>query len=536
MPTVGVGDFGSFGPISAVAILICRKEKKLKRKKTLVIGLAVMPPSENPQKRLFVEEGMLVWLSARASLAAVSRRVRHLPLPSSHVVVPRLSIKRSLAAMASTASPLAQPEQDRVGHGAGKRPRQDGDSPEQRKAAAAGRRRKKKKKKPVDETSAEGVLLADIRALQRRAGTEEGPEDGLALPELGSHIEVDVVELSSTGDGLGLQPGSRQIYVVPFAAAGDTARVKVFRHVDDEGYSLADFVSATKPSALRDDGRIGCRYFGRCGGCQLQMLAYEEQLRFKQGVVAKAFRNFAQLPAALVPPVQATVGSPLQYGYRTKLTPHFDGPPTRLRKQGLPFDALPPVGFMAKGTRSTLDIEDCPIGTPAVRAGMRRERARMTAEFATYRRGATLLLREDTRRYAKADAPAADAVPPDAIRVDCDGHTDVKTAIPTTTPRRPSTSATSSSPTGRRLLPEQQLDPAGLHRVRARARAAAAVGPPQARAQTSSTPTRARASSPWPCPPSCRAAASASTSRTSPSTSPAQTPASTASPSRSAAS
>ena len=78
--------------------------------------------------------------------------------------------------------------------------------------------------------------------------------------------------------------------------------------------------------------------------------------------------------------MQDTIGSPMQYGYRTKLTPHFDGPPgsnsRKRRRDPWPhvFHEVPPIGFMMKGRGKTMDIEDCPIGTDAVREGMKAER------------------------------------------------------------------------------------------------------------------------------------------------------------------
>jgi len=140
------------------------------------------------------------------------------------------------------------------------------------------------------------------------------------------------------------------------------------------------------------------------------MLPYDYQLAHKKTIVEKAYRNFSGLAPELIPEVGDTIGSPLQYGYRTKLTPHFDGPPggRRDRRNGVraAFKEVPPIGFMKKGTRHTIDIEDCPIGTDAVRMGMKSERKRVTEEIDKYQRGATLLLREDTERIPK---PAEDS-------------------------------------------------------------------------------------------------------------------------------
>ncbi|KAK8087454.1 S-adenosyl-L-methionine-dependent methyltransferase [Apiospora phragmitis] len=289
----------------------------------------------------------------------------------------------------------------------------------------------RKRERDMKSGSHEDILALDIKALLESQNATEGDDAGPAaeesLPEQGSHIDVEVVELSSTGDGLAQLKGSKQVYVVPFAVPGDTVKVKAYRHMQ-EGYTIADFISIVKPSPLRDDSRINCKYFTTCSGCQFQMLDYAEQLRLKRRIVEKAYRNFSELPPELVPTIQDTIGSPLQYGYRTKLTPHFDGPSGWSRGKN-PFTSRPPIGYMPKGSRKTIDIEDCPIGTDAVRVGMKKERERMETEFNKYTRGSTILLRESTQRVRK-DAPAPEPpVPSDAVVVESDRHTDYKTCV-----------------------------------------------------------------------------------------------------------
>lgn len=305
------------------------------------------------------------------------------------------------------------------------------------------RKRMQKQKKPLIEGSSEEVLLTDIQALLAKSsisaegdvkessevgnGTE--PQEELPLPERFSQIEVEVVELSSTGDGLARQAGSDRIYTVPFSVPGDTVRVKVYRHFEKEQYSVADFISVVKPSPLRDDSRVQCPYFAQCAGCQFQMLDYSEQLKIKRTIVEKAYRNFSQLPPELVPAIPDTIGSPLQYGYRTKLTPHFDGPPGTTRKKKVAFESVPVIGFTPKGARKVLDIEDCPIGTDAVRAGMKRERKRMETDYPNYTQGATILLRENTVRIPKSGVASAEKVPEDSVKVETETYTDFKTCI-----------------------------------------------------------------------------------------------------------
>ncbi|KAI1659192.1 S-adenosyl-L-methionine-dependent methyltransferase [Daldinia decipiens] len=338
----------------------------------------------------------------------------------------------------------------------GKRPFQN----EKSKLATKKENKKKQKKTKESETdmnmktgSAEEVLAIDVKNLieSLKQDDDRAVEGGNAapepetenLPEQGSEIEVEVVELSSTGEGLALRKGSKHVYVVPFSIPGDTVKAKVYRHLKEEGYSVADYISLVKPSASRDDSRIKCKYFATCSGCQFQMLDYTDQLKHKKNIVEKAFRHFSELPPELIPAIQDTIGSPLQYGYRTKLTPHFDGPPG-WRKGKNPFKSCPPIGFMPKGKRDPLDIEDCPIGTDAIRLGMKKERARMAVEYGKYVRGATILLRESTKRIPKKQSEAEGASSPkgpeakspsppppedSVVRVETDSYTDLKTYV-----------------------------------------------------------------------------------------------------------
>jgi len=272
--------------------------------------------------------------------------------------------------------------------------------------------KKQKTAKPTKDGSHEEVLLADVQALLQKLSVKDHEDQGSSktdkfsgsktLPDLQSELELDVTVLSSTGDALAFHEDSSHVYVVPFALPGDKVRAKVFKHFTQESYSLTDLVKVDSPSPDRNDSLIRCQYFAKCSGCQFQMLPYKKQLEHKRTIVEKAYRNFSDLESSQVPPVGDTVESPLQYGYRTKLTPHFDGPPTgrKDRRNGRKpqWPGAPPVGFMQKNTRKTLDIEDCPIGTDAVRLGIKSERARVAKQINTYQRGATLLVRESSER------------------------------------------------------------------------------------------------------------------------------------------
>jgi 23S rRNA (uracil1939-C5)-methyltransferase/tRNA (uracil-5-)-methyltransferase len=126
-----------------------------------------------------------------------------------------------------------------------------------------------------------------------------------------------------------------------------------------------------------------CPLFGRCGGCQLQHVPYAEQLAWK---TAEVRRLFAEALPGLTVEVAPCAGSPREYGYRSKITPHFPRP-----RGG----QVPPIGFLQAGPpRRTIDVPRCELATDAINERLGAVRADVAARVGEYRRGATLLLRD----------------------------------------------------------------------------------------------------------------------------------------------
>ncbi|KAI5986391.1 S-adenosyl-L-methionine-dependent methyltransferase [Pisolithus albus] len=213
-------------------------------------------------------------------------------------------------------------------------------------------------------------------------------------------LEVVVSTLSSNGDALAIGPDPHNAWVIvaPFALPGERIRVRVYR--SSRLHSFADLLEVVSPNLeLRDDSRIACKYFGKCSGCQYQMLSYESQLDIKRNVVTKAYRNFSGLLESSIPNVLPTIGSPLQYNYRTKITPHFEAPPRRARQtESTDTDISKPdwlkIGFNEIGKRTVMDIEECPIATPVLNEAFGEIRKDVIKNIWSYKKGVSLLLRD----------------------------------------------------------------------------------------------------------------------------------------------
>jgi 23S rRNA (uracil1939-C5)-methyltransferase/tRNA (uracil-5-)-methyltransferase len=203
-------------------------------------------------------------------------------------------------------------------------------------------------------------------------------------------ITLEVETLTNLGSGIARVDG--WVVMVPFALPGESVRARVFRN--HANYSEADLIEVLRPSPSRR--APGCPLFGECGGCQYQHLLYPEQLLWKQRQVRDALARLGGLPEAEVRP---THPSPREYGYRSKITPHYE-PPAR--------DGSFPVGFLKNGRkRALVDVPQCPIATAAINAELPAARAMLSARKEKLKRGGTLLLRET--RYGVLTDPASQA-------------------------------------------------------------------------------------------------------------------------------
>jgi len=205
-----------------------------------------------------------------------------------------------------------------------------------------------------------------------------------------------------------VRSGSGWVVLVPYALPGERVRVRIYRN--QRNFSEADLVEVVEPSPSRVAPR--CRLFGECGGCQYQHLAYPDQLQWKRRQVAELLRHMAGVEC----PVSPVIGSPREYGYRSKLTPHFARPKAGQDDGEIrPEEALAPrhvgaIGFLRTGTRSQLvDVPRCEIATEAVNATLAEVRESVRRQPNRFRQGATLLLREDADGQVVTD-PRAEMV------------------------------------------------------------------------------------------------------------------------------
>ncbi|AOS44011.1 23S rRNA (uracil-C(5))-methyltransferase RlmCD [Lacunisphaera limnophila] len=208
-----------------------------------------------------------------------------------------------------------------------------------------------------------------------------------------TELELEISTLTNLGVGLGrVQVGEgKWVVMVPFTLPGEKVKVRVYRN--HKNFSEADLLAVLTPSPHRIDPR--CPLFGRCGGCQYQHLTYAEQLKWKRQQVEELLKYMAGVEFAVNP----VIGSPREFGYRSKLTPHFSAQ-ARRREGATDQDPVTseshPIGFLKQSSRFELvDVPHCDIATPEINAKLPEVRAKTHARLAAgeYKRDSTLLLR-----------------------------------------------------------------------------------------------------------------------------------------------
>jgi tRNA/tmRNA/rRNA uracil-C5-methylase (TrmA/RlmC/RlmD family) len=205
-------------------------------------------------------------------------------------------------------------------------------------------------------------------------------------------IEISIDTLTNLGQGLGRIDG--WVVFVPFSLPGERVRARVFRN--HKGHSEADLIEILEASPHRVEPQ--CPLFGECGGCQYQNFSAEQQLLWKQRQVSELLEHLAGIDAEQCS-VDAVIASPDQWGYRTKITPHFQVP-----REG----RIQEIGFLKVGRRhNLLDVTSCPIASPAINQALPEIRADVHRRALEYRKGATLLLRDSASGEICTDSTEA---------------------------------------------------------------------------------------------------------------------------------
>jgi 23S rRNA (uracil1939-C5)-methyltransferase len=132
----------------------------------------------------------------------------------------------------------------------------------------------------------------------------------MSKPHRGDAITLAIDDLAFGGEGVGRVNG--YVVFVRGGLPGDRLKVRIIEARGRYGRGVIEEIETPSPSRLE----APCPYFGRCGGCRLQHLAYPAQLAFKEKQVRDCLERLGGLPPFDLRPI---LPAPDPYGYRNKM-------------------------------------------------------------------------------------------------------------------------------------------------------------------------------------------------------------------------
>jgi 23S rRNA (uracil1939-C5)-methyltransferase len=132
----------------------------------------------------------------------------------------------------------------------------------------------------------------------------------VAKPRRGDRITIAIDDLAFGGEGVGRTGG--YVVFVRGGLPGDRLTVRMVETRARFGRAEIEAVEEASPHRVA----APCVYFGQCGGCRLQHMAYEAQLAFKEKQVRDCLQRLGgQADFELRPILEA----PETFGYRNKM-------------------------------------------------------------------------------------------------------------------------------------------------------------------------------------------------------------------------
>ena len=163
-----------------------------------------------------------------------------------------------------------------------------------------------------------------------------------------SMVELEITDIGTDGEGIGKVDG--YALFIKDAVIGDKVRAKIMKA--KKNYAYAHLEEVITPSPFRQQAR--CPIARQCGGCQIQNMTYERQLKFKQDKVRNNIVRLGGFDGDFIDGImEPIIGMEEPWRYRNKAQY-----PIGRDKEGNPV-----AGFYAGRTHSIIPVSDCLIGT-----------------------------------------------------------------------------------------------------------------------------------------------------------------------------
>ena len=177
------------------------------------------------------------------------------------------------------------------------------------------------------------------------------------MEQMENRFEVKITDVSTSGEGIGRAEGV--VVFVPGTVPGDIAEIEITERKKNSARGRLVKLSVPSP----DRTEPFCPYFQRCGGCTLQNLTYEAQLRLKERQLRD---KLERIYGGVFPEPEPIVGMDEPWHYRNKGTYAVYAGSAQMNRDGSVSNAeRPRVGFYDGKDRRIVECMSCPIQSPA---------------------------------------------------------------------------------------------------------------------------------------------------------------------------
>ena len=158
-------------------------------------------------------------------------------------------------------------------------------------------------------------------------------------------LEVAIEKMVYGGDGLARTP--QGVVLVAGVIPGERASVRLEERRRGVRRGQLVELAVSSPDRVAPD----CPYFGRCGGCQYQHIAYPKQLELKQEIFRECLERIGKI--RLEVPISVAASEPWHYRNRARF---------QIEKQGQEFR----IGYYEMLSHRLCPVNCCPISSPAI--------------------------------------------------------------------------------------------------------------------------------------------------------------------------
>ncbi|MCX7872485.1 MAG: class I SAM-dependent RNA methyltransferase [Verrucomicrobiae bacterium] len=175
--------------------------------------------------------------------------------------------------------------------------------------------------------------------------------------KIGDKIEIGIEDIAFGGEGVGRY--NDFVIFVPFVITGERVVVEIAEI--KKNFARAKLIEVLTPSPQRVAPQ--CKYFGDCGGCQYQHIAYDYQLILKKKQIKDLIQRVGGFKDLIVNDI---IPCPKPYEYRNRIM---------VRSQWNKSLQKLVIGFLRHDNRLVVDIDECKIAEMEVSAEIKKVRS-----------------------------------------------------------------------------------------------------------------------------------------------------------------